>query len=482
MDNKLSNMLDRAFISLETKDWKKANLLFEKALDCDPHSSDAYLGKSMADLHICDKKSIVPHGKKILKNTNFKLAVRFADESEKKNLQKLEEEIGIYIAHKRAKTKNLKKSIAKVSLIAIICFSIIFGCVIGYDKIITPMVLYNQAQDLLNDGKYTEAIEKYTKLKSYKDSPEKISEALYQQANRFLENNNYLKAFENLEKIITYKDSQNIYTKAMYDYAVQLYNSGDFAKCAEYFYKVKDYKDSISYLNKKEVYWRTKGNVVTLGKYEQDDNKSNGKEPIEWIVLDPKLSENTVLLISKLCLDYKKYDDRNYGLDNDGNYDSENDIGISWLNSSLRSWLNTSFFNSAFTHAEKDRLKPIDIIYSLDERDWITDNVSILTKGDAEHYFDEIVQMSTGETKYAYQVLTKTYYENSHRLEEYNEKYVRSYWLRSLDRKAMQNVVGSAANIGNSTIVEDKGEIIEELTMYLSPIVAVRPIIVISID
>ena len=482
MDKKISNMLERAFIFLETKDWEKANLLFEKALDCDPHSSDAYLGKCMADLHICDKKSIVQYGKRILKNTNFKLAVRFANESEKKDLQKLEEEIGIYIAHKQAKTKNLKKSIAKASLIAIICLSIIFGCVIGYDRIITPMVQYNQAQVLLNNGKYAEAIDKYTKLKSYKDSQEKISEALYQQANSFLENNNYLKAFENLEKIINYKDSQNIYTKAMYDYAVQLYNSGNFAKCAEYFYKVKDYKDSMSYLNKKEVYWRTKGNIVTLGKYEQDDNKSNGKEPIEWIVLDPKLSENTVLLISKLCLDYKKYDDGNYGLDNDGNYSTGNDSGIDWLNSSLRSWLNTSFFNNAFTNAEKGRLKPIDIIYSLDEGEWITDNVSILTKGEAESYFDDIVQMSTGETKYAYQVLTKTYYGNSHRLVEYNEKYVTDYWLRSLDRKVMQDVVGSAANIANSTIVDDKGEIREAMAMYMSPVVAVRPIIVVSID
>lgn len=445
MNDKISVMLDRAFILLESEDWKKAEQIFDRVLDAEPHSSDAYLGKSMVESHITDKQSIAQHGKKILKNINFKFAVRFANESQKKVLQNIEKDIHTHILQKKAKSKKLKKIIAKVSMILIVCCAVVIGSIIGYDKIFSPMVQYNQAQRLLDGGNYEEA-------------------------------------FEILEKIIDYKDSQTIYTEALYNYAVKLYNDGKFAQCANYFLKSKDFKDSASYLQKKEVYWRTKGNIVTLGKYEQDDNNSNGKESIEWIVLEPELSKNTVLLISRLCLDYKMYDNGNYGLDDEGNYDVRNDSGVDWLNCSLRSWLNSAFYNNSFTATEKSKLKPINLIYEILEHKWITDNVSILSKDEAEKYFDGTVQMSTGETKYAYQNLSRTYYNNGPRLSRYDEEYVIDYWLRSLDRKVAQDMVISSSGVGNATVIEDKGKIFENGAMYMSPVLAIRPIIVVSID
>ena len=41
MDDKISTMLDRAFILLEAEDWKKAEQIFDKILDAEPHSSPA---------------------------------------------------------------------------------------------------------------------------------------------------------------------------------------------------------------------------------------------------------------------------------------------------------------------------------------------------------------------------------------------------------------------------------------------------------
>lgn len=41
----------------------------------------------------------------------------------------------------------------------------------------------------------------------------------------------------------------------------------------------------------------TTGNVVTYGHYEQDNDTANGKEPIEWVVLD--VQGDKALLISK---------------------------------------------------------------------------------------------------------------------------------------------------------------------------------------
>ena len=45
------------------------------------------------------------------------------------------------------------------------------------------------------------------------------------------------------------------------------------------------------------------GDYVTFGMYEQDNDKSNGAEAIEWQVLDKK--DGKVLLLSKYALDAK---------------------------------------------------------------------------------------------------------------------------------------------------------------------------------
>ena len=75
------------------------------------------------------------------------------------------------------------------------------------------------------------------------------------------------------------------------------------------------------------------GESVWFGKYEQDNDKTNGKEAIGWIVLDKQ--EDKVLVVSHYALDWKMFND-------DGG-------SASWKHSSLRKWLNSEFLNSAFT-------------------------------------------------------------------------------------------------------------------------------------
>ncbi len=79
------------------------------------------------------------------------------------------------------------------------------------------------------------------------------------------------------------------------------------------------------------------GDSYYFGKYEQDGNKENGTEPIEWIILK-KDGEDT-LLISKNILDTKPYN----GSDGD----------ITWEESSIRKWLNGDFYNTAFDAKER---------------------------------------------------------------------------------------------------------------------------------
>ena len=82
------------------------------------------------------------------------------------------------------------------------------------------------------------------------------------------------------------------------------------------------------------------GDVISFGTYEQDNNRSDGQEPIEWQVLDVK--DGKALLISKYALDYRPYNDRW--------------TAVTWDTCELRRWLNNVFLNAAFGAEDQKRI------------------------------------------------------------------------------------------------------------------------------
>ena len=70
------------------------------------------------------------------------------------------------------------------------------------------------------------------------------------------------------------------------------------------------------------------GDIIVFGHYEQDNKTKNGKEPIEWRVLDIDAA-GQLLVISDKVLERKKYNETNPGY-----------RGITWEKSTIRSWLN----------------------------------------------------------------------------------------------------------------------------------------------
>ena len=201
--NNISAILDRAFIHLETKEWTKANRLFEEALKINPRLSDAYLGKCMVDLYIENRELIIKKGKSTLNNKNFKLAFRFAGEQQKKDLQKIVTEIQNNIKQQKAKSKKRFKIVAKICLIVVICISLAFGGYTGYINLIYFPNKYNEAKGYIAKQEYDKAIECLKECENYKDST------------------------------------------LMYNYynGLKLYNKQDFENAIPYFAKSKSYKD-----------------------------------------------------------------------------------------------------------------------------------------------------------------------------------------------------------------------------------------------
>ena len=91
----------------------------------------------------------------------------------------------------------------------------------------------------------------------------------------------------------------------------------------------------------------TAGDIITFGRYEQDNDTSNGTEPIEWIILDVN-EDGSLILISKYALDCKRY--------------NTTYADVTWDTSTLRKWLNEDFFNAAFGAEEQGKIKTVHLV------------------------------------------------------------------------------------------------------------------------
>lgn len=130
---------------------------------------------------------------------------------------------------------------------------------------------------------------------------------------------------------------------------------------------------------------------MTFGTYEQDDNISNGKEDIEWLVLAKE--ENKIFVISDKALDCKLYDT---------SYTS-----VTWETCSLRAWLNNDFFNTAFDAAEKKMIMNTKVSadknpeYDTDPGNETTDKLFLLSISEVTEYFDDDESRKCVPTAYA---------------------------------------------------------------------------------
>ncbi|MBQ9545039.1 MAG: hypothetical protein IJV00_07925 [Clostridia bacterium] len=89
------------------------------------------------------------------------------------------------------------------------------------------------------------------------------------------------------------------------------------------------------------------GDVIVFGEYEQDGDASNGKEPLEWLVLE---NEGDDLLVITL-----------YGVEHGIQFHSSL-VKVTWETSAVREWLNGSFIGAAFSASERERIKTSTLI------------------------------------------------------------------------------------------------------------------------
>ena len=123
------------------------------------------------------------------------------------------------------------------------------------------------------------------------------------------------------------------------------------------------------------------GDIYTFGAYQQDNNTSNDKQPIKWLVLAKE--DNKILLISEQALDCQPYNT---------SYDA-----VRWEICTLREWLNDAFLNTAFSVKEQKRIAytfiPTDKIlpYGYTSSENVTkDRIFLLNSAELDKYLKYI--------------------------------------------------------------------------------------------
>ena len=276
-------------------------------------------------------------------------------------------------------------------------------------------IIYSEAEKILDTAKVSfycnKAAEIFAKIPGWRDADARIEECKQKAAELKAEEKRAEKQKKKkfvivagvivtvIVAIISANSiSDSIQNKKTYNSAVELMDAGKYIEAYEALIALEDYKDSAEKAN--SIYTEYKmdklkianvGDYVFFGAYEQDNNTSNGKEDVEWLVLDVK--DGKALVISKYALDRQQY--------------NTSYTDVTWETCTLRKWLNNDFINSAFTDNEKAMIPTVTVsadknpYYSTNPGNETQDQVFLLSITEANKYFSSYSARQCKPTEYA---------------------------------------------------------------------------------
>lgn len=463
-------LLERVTIFLEDGKWNDANIYCEKVLDIDPKNAQAYLGKLMAELKVKSRKQLADCAQPFDNLDNYGKVIRFGDE-------KLENEIREYISHIKERNENNRLTETYTSAInamnsaetedyfkaAARAFQSIADFRDSKEKAKECLEKAEAARKdaILADGKskmngedtqaYKNAISIFKTIPDWKNSTELILQCEQKiEAIKAQEEADRLEAERKAEeRRIENEKAKQQYIKiakiggpilAVVIVFIIILNTVIIPK-QRYNHLVEQYgKESADKLVKIDV-----GDTYTFGTYEQDNNLSNGKEAIEWIVLAK--DGNELLLISDKALDCQPYN-KSWG-------------DVTWETCSLRKWLNQDFLDVAFSDSEKEKISTVAVPatnnqkYHTNAGNSTQDKVFILNIDEAEKYFETDESRRCAPTDYA--VAQGASMDNFYTA--YGQEATTCWLLRSpgesQEKATSVTFAGSIAFSGNSGVDDD---------------------------
>ena len=421
-------LLKRAFMYLEDGEWQNATEYCERVLDEDPENARAYLSKLMAELHVRKQEKLADCKEAFDGESNYQKAVRFGDE-------KLASALNGYIAH--INDRNTTDSLMNIYRSAVqdmgaanseeayLATAAVFQTISDFKdaedltqqclemaEISRKDAIYSSAKAKMTTKEYEKAVSLFETIPGWKDADGQIDVCHKGIELAKIES---LKTGKKKKRIVLSITTFIIACVAFvvvlltiiipnnkYNSAMDLYNNGKFEEALVAFKALNGRLDSKKMIEKcymgiigENHYNLIKdlkvGETLKYGKYEQDNVTSNGKEEIEWIVLDRE--GMSLLLISRYALNGGEY------------HYSYNDV--TWETCSLRRWLNNTFIDDAFSTTEQMFIHyshvsaDMNLTYLNGAGSSTNDRLFLLSIPEANKYFNSSVERKCTPTKYA---------------------------------------------------------------------------------
>lgn len=475
-------LLERVSLFLEDGKWQDANIYCEKVLDIDPKNAEAYLGKLMVELQVRNRKQLADCAEPFDDRDNYSKVLRFGDEA-------LEKEMRGYITHINERNENTRLTgiynSAKNAMSAANTESAFktaadtFATIPGFKdadtlaeqclekaEICRKDAVYSTAKSKMIGEKvasYEEAINVFRTISSWKDSDEQI----YACQKKIEE----IKAKEEADRLEVERkaEERRIAAEKAAKKRKKAFAIGTpiVAACIAFvivlttvIIPTAKYNRAVEKYGKEwadTVKNASVGDTITFGAYEQDNNTSNGKEAIEWTVLDK--DGMSLLLISKQALDCQQY--------------NTSYTDVTWESCSLRKWMNGTFLNKAFNAEEQAQIQNTTVSadknpeYNTNPGNATTDKVFLLSINEVEKYFNSDEARKCAPTAYAKAqgAYTSDIYKTA------SGAATCWWWLRSPG-----DIQGSAASVSNGGSVSYFGYIVNY------DYDAVRPALWINLD
>ena len=445
----IAPLLKRAFMFMEDGNWQDADEYCEKVLDQNPECAEAYLGKLMAELKVSTTDKLKDFAEPFDNCNNYSKALRFGDEklaaklkndntfirernenarltkiySNAKSIMSTAKNESDYLDAARTfksipefkDSKELAKECKEKAEISRKDFIYLSGkqqmansSIAGYESSIKYFEYIPGWKDA--DKQIEICKQKIEEMKAKEEAErlekERKAEIERKEAERIAKRNKKIEiiiiyiVFAIIAFIIVLNTV--IIPNSKYNDAIALMNAGKYTEAISAFEALDGYKDSFNRIEEcivniygEEVWNKVKsvnvGDVCKFGSYEQDNNKSNGQEDIEWLVLEKDGTK--ILVVSKYALDCKQY--------------NTSYTDITWETCTLRKWLNNDFINAAFSGDEKAMIPTVTVSadknpdYSTNPGKATQDQVFLLSIAEANKYFSSDSARQCEPTDYA---------------------------------------------------------------------------------
>ncbi len=432
-------LLKRAFMFLEDGDFSRADEFCEQVLNINPENAQAYLGKLMVELRIKKQDDLKNQPQPFNNSNNYQKAIRFADEKLKAEIIGYNDFIANRNEQQRLEsiyTSALNILNTSDSHTLILEAAERFEAIKNYKdsaelnkkclekaEVLKKEEIYKKADEVFNNshrwaGKdndinaFEESARLFRSIPGWRDADEKVQkcheiinelnvkiaeekrerERLAEiEGQKLKKRNKILKigsavagGVVSLIVVFTIILNSIIIPTSKYNKAVELMNNGCYNSAIKYFEDSGSYKDSEEKIKECQKLILTvklppdqATDYLWFGKYEQNNDTSNGKEDIEWLVLDKQ--DDKILVISKYALDCKPYNDEC--------------VGVTWETCTLRNWLNNDFIDNAFTDEEKAMIATTTVTahhnphYDTSPGNDTQDKIFLLSLGEVDTYF-----------------------------------------------------------------------------------------------